>query len=137
MLNETESIEIVDIPAYIRSWSVVCIPKFVQSVLDIWQSNFGQLPPDFTLVACPQMEIKALGGLPSRVRELTNAKVRVQQFTSCNKLYMVILLLGDDADKKREEIQQYLPWSEAYEVNHKKDSIKLNFVDAVEDLHEE
>jgi hypothetical protein len=125
--------EIAELPPYVRSWSVVSIPNFILSAMSRWQRNFGNLPLQFTLVACPQTEIAALGGLPSRVVELTDPRVRIKHFTSCNKLYLIILLLGEDAEERRDEIQKYLPWSESYHVDLNDEMLRLRFIEAVED----
>ena len=125
--------EIAELPPYVRSWSAVSLPNFVLSAMDRWQRNFGDLPPKFTLVACPQMEISAMGGLPSRVVELTHPRMRIKHFTGCNKLYLIILLAGEDADERRDEIQKLLPWSEGYSAEFNEAMLRLQFIDAVEE----
>ena len=133
MASTSEQLEIRDLPNYIGSWSVAGIPGFIIAVLNRWQRNQGRLPSQFVLVACPQVEVNATGGLPSRVRELTDSRVRIQHFTSCHKPYLVILLLGDDAEARRAEIQDLLAWSEGYQVELTDGLTRLRFIDAVEE----
>jgi hypothetical protein len=85
------------------------------------------------LVACPQVEVNAVGGLPSRVRELTNPRHRLQHFTSCHKPYLVIFLVGEDAEGRREEIQKWLSWSEGYQVEFTDGTPRLRFIEAIEE----
>ncbi len=92
-----------------------------------------RLPSQFVMVACPQVEINAIGGLPSRVRELTDSRVRIQHFTGCHKPYLVILLLGEDAEARREEIQKLLSWSEGYHVELMDGMTRLRFIEAIEE----
>jgi hypothetical protein len=129
-----QRLEITDVPPYIRSWSAVGLPGFVIKALDRWQRNYGVLPSQFRLVACPQVEVNAVGGLPDRVRELTDSRVRLLHFTGCHKPYLIILLFGDDAEERRAEIQQWLAWSEGYRVELKGGTIRLQFIDAIEEI---
>ena len=133
MNSMSQQLEIVGLPPYIGSWSVVSLPGFAHGVINRWQRNLGSLPSQFVLIACPQVEVNAIGGLPSRVRELTNARVRIQHFTGCHKLYLVILLLGDDAEVRREEIQKLLSWSEGYQVELSNGMPRLQFIEAIEE----
>ncbi|MGB5455101.1 MAG: hypothetical protein WBO18_03900 [Gammaproteobacteria bacterium] len=133
MINPQAEPAIADLPAYVQSWSAVKLPGFVTAVLDNWRRNFGELPDSFSLVACPQAEINANGGLPGRVIELTDSRVRIKQFTSCHRLYLVILIMGQDAEERREQIQQYLSWSEGYDVEIHNGVPQLRFVEAVEE----
>lgn len=133
MNSTSQRLEIMDQPAYIASWSVISIPGFAYGVINRWQRNYGNLPSQFVLIACPQVEVNAIGGLPSRVRELANARVRIQHFTGCNKPYLVILLLDEDADVRREEIQKLLSWSEGYHVELMNGMTQLRFIEAIED----
>jgi hypothetical protein len=133
MIASPADLEIANLPAYIQSWSAINLPGFVPAVLDNWRRNFGALPEAFSLVACPQAEINANGGLAARVIELTDSRVRIKQFTSCHRLYLVILIMGEDAEERREEIQQYLSWSEGYDVGIYNGVPKLRFVEAVEE----
>lgn len=128
-----EQFEIAELPPYVQSWSVVSLPDFVVSAMGRWQRDFGDLPSRFVLVACPQMEVNALGGLPSRVVELTNPRMRIKHFTGCHKLYLILLLSGEDAEQRREEIQKHLPWSESYHAEFNDEMLRLQFVEAVEE----
>jgi hypothetical protein len=130
--SSAKRLEIAGLPPYVGSWSVAGIPNFVTAVLDRWQRNYGRLPPQFLLVACPQVEIQAIGGLPSRVRELTDSRVRLLHFTGCHKPYLVFILLGEDAELRRGEIQRQLAWSEGYRVRLAGGMARLQFVEAVE-----
>ena len=85
------------------------------------------------LVACPLVEVNAVGGLPPRVRELTDSRVRILHFTGCHKPYLVILLIGEDAEVRRGEIQQLLSWSEGYQVEIINGMARLRFIEAVEE----
>jgi hypothetical protein len=125
--------EIIGLPQNVGSWSAVSIPGFITGVLNRWQREQGSLPPHFVLVACPKVEINANGGLPSRVRELTSARQRLQHFTGCHKPYLVILLQGEDADMRRDQIQRWLSWSEGYQVEYTDGSPRLRFIEAIEE----
>ena len=125
--------EITGLPPYVGSWSAVGLPGFIVKVLNRWQRNFGKLPSKFVLVACPQVEVNAVGGLPPRVRELTDSRVRILHFTGCHKPYLVILLIGEDAEARRGEIQQLLSWSEGYQVEIIDGMARLRFIEAVEE----
>lgn len=129
-----EQLEITGVPPYIGSWSAVGLPGFIIKVLKRWQRNYGSLPSQFMLVACPQVEVNAIGGLPARVRELTDSRVRLLHFTGCHKPYLIILLFGDDAEARRAEIQPWLAWSEGYHAKVKSGVIRLQFIDAIEDI---
>ena len=133
MMTSARELDIANLPAYVQSWSAVNLPGFVPAVLDNWKRNFGELPKTFSLVACPQAEINASGGLHARVIELTDSRIRIKQFTSCHRLYLVILIMGEDAESRREEIQQYLSWSEGYDVEMYSGVPQLRFVEAVEE----
>lgn len=126
-------LEVLGQPLYIRCWSVAGIPGFISGVLERWQRNHGKLPDRFVLVACPQVEINALGGLPARVRELTDPRLRFQHFTGCHKPYLVILLVGEDAGARREELQKMLSWSEGYQVERGDKTMRLRFIEAIEE----
>lgn len=133
MESTQEQLEIVGMPPYVGSWSAVGLPGFITKVLSRWQRNFGRLPSQFGLIACPLVEINAVGGLPARVRELTDSRVRILHFTGCHKPYLVIILLGEDGAVRRAEIQKSLSWSESYEVKLKEGMIQLQFLDAIEE----
>ena len=125
--------DITGLPAYVGSWSAVSIPGFLAGILNRWQRERGRLPTRFVLIACPKVEINANGGLPSRVRELTNPRQRFEHFTGCHKPYLVIFLLGEDADARRDEIQKWLSWSEGYQVEYTDGSPRLRFIEAIEE----
>jgi hypothetical protein len=128
--------EITGLPPNVGSWSAVSIPGFITSVLGRWQRELGRLPVRFVLVACPKVEVNAIGGLPPRVRELTSPRQRLQHFTGCHKPYLVILLEGEDADARRDEIQRRLSWSEGYQVECTDGSPRLRFIEAIEECAE-
>ncbi len=125
--------EIIGLPPNVGSWSAIGIPGFVSGALKRWERDQGRLPSRFLLVACPTVEINANGGLPYRVRELTNPRHRLQHFTGCHKPYLVIFLEGDDADARRDEIQKWLSWSEGYQVECTDGSPRLRFIEAIEE----
>jgi len=133
MIVSQMQLKISNLPAYVRSWSVVNLPGFVSTLLENWQRNYGELPETFSLIACPQAEVNANGGLPSQVIELTDPRARIKQFTSCHRLYLVILLMGERAEERRKEIQQYLSWSEGYDVVLDDGLPQLRFLEAVEE----
>ena len=137
MMTSPAEPDIANLPPYVQSWSAVNLPGFVPAVLDNWRRNFGELPETFSLVACPQAEVNASGGLHARVIELTDSRVRIKQFTSCHRLYLVILIMGEDAEQRREEIQQYLSWSEGYDVVIYNGLPQLRFVEAVEERNDD
>jgi hypothetical protein len=126
-------LEILGQPSYVSSWSVAGIPGFIPAALERWQRNHGRLPDRFILVACPQVEVNALGGLPARVRELTSPRLRFQHFTGCHKPYLVILLVGEEASARREKVQELLAWSEGYQVERQDSTTRLRFIEAVEE----
>lgn len=134
METRVKQSEIVGLPANVGSWSAIGIPGFVSGALGRWSREQGALPARFLLIACPKVEINAIGGLPSRVRELTNPRQRLQHFTGCHKPYLVIFLEGEDAEARRGEIQKRLAWSEGYEVESVDGGVRLRFIDAVEEL---
>lgn len=132
-----DKLDLLDLPAYVQSWSAARIPGFVLAVLNRWQRNYGELPARFSLVICPQVEINAIGGLPPQVQELTDPKLRCRHFTGCNKPYFVVIFTGTDADTRRAEAQRYLPWSEGYSTEIGQDAVKMILREAVEDVEEE
>jgi hypothetical protein len=133
----TERLEIEGLPPYVESWSAATIPGFIPAVLDRWQNNYGELPACFVMVVCPQVEIDAMGGLPRRVRELTNARLRFLHFTGCHKPYVVLLYAGEDADEWRAEVQPFLSWSEGYQVQFVAGRTRLKFIEAIEERDED
>lgn len=133
MESISQPLEILGLPSHVECWSAATIPGFIAAVFSRWNREQGQLPPNFVLITCPLVEINAIGGLPSRVRELTNPRLRFQHFTGCHKPYTVILLVGEDAEARREEIQKLLSWSEGYRVELGDNETRLWFIDAVEE----
>ena len=132
-----QKVEFVDVPPYVEIWSVAKIPNFVQAVLGRWQRARGELPSRFYVMMCPQVEVNAIGGLPSRVIELTDPRLRCHHFTGCHKPYFVVFFVGEDADQRRAEVQDLLSWSESYQVDIGKDAVVLTFIDATEDADDE
>jgi hypothetical protein len=128
-----QKIEISNVPPYVEPWSVARIPKFVVTVLERWQRNHGDLPSQFYAVMCPQVEVNAAGGLPSRVVALTDPRLRCRHFTGCHKPYFVALFCGADADQRCAEAQRWLSWSESYRVTIDDDAVRLAFIDATEE----
>lgn len=128
-----EQLEIEGIPPYVESWSAASIPGFIPAVLGRWRHNCGALPPRFVMVVCPQVEINARGGLPDRVRELTNPRLRFLHFTGCHKPYVVLLYTGDDAEEWRVEVQRLLSWSEGYQAELTAGMTRLKFIEAIEE----
>jgi len=128
-----EQLEIEGIPPYVESWSAAGIPGFIPAVLNRWRENVGNLPTRFVMVLCPQVEIDARGGLPDRVRELTNPRLRFLHFTGCHKPYVVFLYSGDDAEEWRTQVQRLLSWSEGYQAELMAGITRLKFIDAVEE----
>jgi hypothetical protein len=133
MKTEDQQLTIDGVPAYVSSWSAASLPGFVPAVLDRWRRNYGELPSRFAVVLCPQVEVRAMGGLPDRVRELTDARVRFLHFTGCHKPYVVLFHTGEDADSWRKEVQSQLSWSESYLAELADGVTRLRFVDAVEE----
>ena len=85
------------------------------------------------MVLCPQVEIGARGGLPGRVIELTDARLRFLHFTGCHKPYAVFFHTGEDADTWRKQIQSLLCWSESYLAEFADGIRRSRSVDAVEE----
>lgn len=125
------------VPAHVASWSVAGIPKFIPSVLERWRREFGPLPEGFCLLACPQVEINAAGGLPDTVRELTDPVLRCRHFTGCHRPYFVVLFLGPEALDRCRQAQARLAWSESYRVRLTEAALVLDFLDATEDLDDD
>lgn len=133
MMTIHKGLEIANLPAYVQSWSVVNLPGFISNLLDRWQRNYGSLPDTFSLIACPQAEVNANGGLPSRVIDLTDPRARIKQFTSCHRLYLVILVMGAHVAQRRKQIQQHLSWSEGYNAVLDDGVLRLRFIEAIEE----
>lgn len=128
-----EQLEIEGIPPYVESWSAARIPGFIPAVLDRWRHNSDRLPTRFVMVLCPQVEMSAIGGLPDRVRELTNPRTRFLHFTGCHKPYVVLLHAGVDAQTWRAEVQRLLSWSEGYQAELTAGAVRLTFIEAIEE----
>ena len=128
-----EQLEIEGIPPYVESWSAATIPGFILAVLNRWRHNSGGLPTRFVMVICPQVEMSAIGGLPDRVRELTNPRLRYLHFTGCHKPYVVLLYTGADAEAWRSEVQRLLSWSEGYQAELTAGITHLKFIEAIEE----
>jgi hypothetical protein len=78
--------------------------------------------------------VNAVGGLPSRVVELTDPRLRCRHFTGCHKPYFVVFLVGEDAEQQLAAVQNLLSWSESYRVQIGADAVRLTFVDATEEV---
>jgi len=132
-----DRIEVNGLPPYVEAWSAAKIANFVPAVLARWQRARGKLPSSFFMLMCPQVEVNAVGGLPPRVIELTDPRLRCLHFTGCHKPYFVVFFTGEDADQRRAEVQELLSWSESYQVDFDSDGVRLDFIDAVEDAHDD
>jgi hypothetical protein len=132
-----ENIEVLGVPRHVESWTVAKIPGFVSAVLNRWHRAHSVLPHRFYMVLCPQVEVNAIGGLPAKVYELTDPRLRCRHFTGCHKPYFVVFLTGEDADQRRAEIQTQLSWSEGYEVEMTPEKVRLKFAEATEDCADE
>ena len=130
-------LEIEGVPPYVESWSAAGIPGFIPAVLNRWRHSTGVLPSRFVMVLCPRVEIDAKGGLPDRVRELSNPRQRFLHFTGCHKPYVVLLYSGEDAEAWRAEVQQLLAWSEGYKVELTPEVTLLKFIDAIEECDDD
>lgn len=132
-----EQLEIEGLPPYVESWSAARIPGFIPAVLNRWRRNCGELPARFFMVVCPQVEVDASGGLPERVMELTNPRLRILHFTGCHKPYVVLLYAGDAAEAWRAEVQQLLSWSEGYQAELMTGMTHLKFIEAIEERNDD
>ncbi len=133
MVAIPEKLEISGVPEHVDSWSVAKIPGFVTAVLARWQREYGELPPRFQMALCPQVEINAMGGLPAQVHELTDPRLTCRHFTGCHKPYVVVIFVGDSADSRRRQVQEFLSWSEGYEVETTDEAIRLKFAGYTEE----
>lgn len=131
-----DTLDVRDVPVHVQSWSVAGVSGFVLTVLQRWQRHHGALPRRFSLLMCPQVEINALGGLPERVTELTDPRLRCRYFTGCHRPYFVVIFDGPDAEERRAAVQEVLSWSEGYRVEITDQAVVLAFADATEDIHE-
>ena len=130
-------LELIGVPAHVQSWNVAKVPGFVLAVIGRWQRACGGIPDHFFLTMCPQSEINARGGLPSRVIELTDPKLTCRHFTGCNKPYYAVIFTGESAASRQSEVQALLPWSETYETEITPAGVRLTFVGATEDLEDD
>jgi hypothetical protein len=131
-----EQIEMNGVPPYVAAWSVAKIPGFVGAVFKRWQHERVELPHEFFLVMCPQVEINARGGLPPGVLAMTGPKLHCRHFTGCLRPYFVAIFAGEDAKERLARVQELLSWSEGYRVEITDQKIRLDFVHATEDLEE-
>jgi hypothetical protein len=132
-----KKVELEEVPQNVASWNVAKIPGFVGAVLGRWQRGHDPLPERFFMIMCPQVEVNARGGLPPKVVELTDPRLRCRHFTGCQRPYFVVLLTGEEADQKRARVQALLPWSEGYSVTLLEDAVRLRFVAATEEVEDE
>ncbi len=137
MESIAQQLKVEGVPPHVSSWSVAGIHGFVLAVLNRWQREHGELPAQFQMVMCPQVEINAMGGLPPRVHELTDPRLRCRHFTGCNRPYFVVLFTGADAEHRAREAQELLSWSERYAVTRDPHGVCLAFAGATEDLLDE
>jgi len=137
MKSSPDNVQIEGMPSNVQSWSAARIPGFVQAVLKRWRHNRGGLPGRFVMVLCPQVEIHAAGGMPVRVRELTDPRMRYLHFTGCHKPYVVLFYIGADGDAWRSDVQHQLAWSEGYEAEIAHNTTHLRFIEATEERDDE
>ena len=130
-------VEFTDVPAHVQSWSVARIAGFVPAVLNRWQREFGELPERFHMVACPQVEINARGGLPSEMHAISDPRLTCRHFTGCHKPYFVALFKGADSAERCLRAQELLAWSEGYCVELTPSAIRLRLEGYSEDLEDE
>ena len=98
MKQLAKKLELVDVPPYVASWNAAKIPGFVLAVLSRWQRSQDGLPDRFFMVMCPQVEVNARGGLPPRVVEMTDPRLRCKHFTGCQRPYFVVLFGTEGGD---------------------------------------
>jgi hypothetical protein len=134
MISLPEHLEVEGLPPHVAAWSVARIPGFVGAVLKRWQMNHGELPSEFHVLMCPQVELNARGGLPPGVFALTHPKLHCRHFTGCMKPYFVAIFIGEDAGERSEKVLQILSWSEGYHVRICDEAIRLSFTGANEDV---
>ncbi|HEY9199318.1 MAG TPA: hypothetical protein VIR60_08125 [Gammaproteobacteria bacterium] len=127
-------VDITGVPPHIASWCVAKVPGFVPAILKRWLRAHPELPGQFQLVMCPVAEVNAYGGLPARIHELTDPRLTCQHFTGCSRPYYATIFTGGDAQTRCAEIQTLLPWSEAYAVTVDDERVRLELVDATEDI---
>jgi hypothetical protein len=129
-------VDVRDQPAHVAAWSVARISGFVPGILSRWEREHGRLPPELSLILCPQAEISAMGGLPAEVHELTDPRLRCRHFTGCHRPYVALLFRGEDAESRRAAAQALLPWSEGYRVTVGDGRVTLWFRGANEALED-
>lgn len=134
MQHIPDIVDIIGLPPHIASWCVAQVPGFVPAILKRWLRAHPDLPDRFQLVMCPVAEVNAYGGMPARIHELTDPRLTCQHFTGCSRPYYAMIFTGDDAQARRAEIQTLLPWSEAYAVTIDDERVRLDLVDAIEDI---
>ena len=134
MAPTSDTVEICGVPDHVESWTVAKIPGFVAAVLTRWEREHGVLPARFHMVLCPQVEVNAMGGLPLTVHELTDPRLTCRHFTGCHKPYLVVIFVGDDADSRRQQVQDLLSWSEGYAVDKTDSSVRLQFAGYTEEM---
>ena len=137
MAPTVDTVEISDVPVHVESWTVAKIPGFVAAVLNRWEREHGELPARFHMAMCPQVEVNAMGGLPTKVHELTDPRLTCRHFTGCHKPYLVVIFLGDDADARRRQAQELLSWSEGYAVQKTGPVVKLTFAGCSEEVDQD
>ena len=132
-----DRVEISEVPVYVESWTVAKIPGFVDAVLSRWEREHGELPTRFQMAMCPQVEVNAVGGLPSKVHEMTDPRLTCRHFTGCHKPYLVVLFFGEDADSRRQQVQELLSWSEGYAVEKTGAVVRLRYAGCTEEIDNE
>lgn len=119
-------------------WSVTAVDKFVVSSLQRAQREGGALPQRFRMSMCPWGEHNAMGKARAPVQAVIDPRLRIVHFTGCSRPYLVVLFVGEDADRDQNVMMQRLPWSEHYEVRiDGKGSISLRFLGCTEEPEEE
>ncbi len=137
MASTSNTIEISGVPQHVESWTVAKIPGFVTAVLGRWEREHGDLPSRFQMAMCPLVEVSAMGGLPDKVHELTDPRLTCRHFTGCHKPYLVVIFVGEDADSRRQQVQDLLPWSEGYAVEKTGSEIRLRFAGCTEEVEQD
>ena len=137
MASTSDTVEISGVPQHVESWTVAKIPGFVTAVLARREREHGDLPSRFQMAMCPLVEVSAMGGLPDKVQELTDPRLTCRHFTGCHKPYLVVIFVGEDADHRRQQVQELLPWSEGYAVEKKGSDIRLQFAGCTEEVEQD
>ena len=134
MHNTAAALEIHGLPPHVASWSAARLDGLVPAVLERWRRSAATLPSRFVLVICPLVEVLARGGLPERVIELTDPRLRFQHFTGCHRPYVILIHAGADTGSWITAVQQQLAWSESYRAEFLDGALRLQFLNAVEEL---